>query len=152
MSLDDKDGLYYQTLHDFRTSENRAFEQRTQLYLAINAILAAALAYSPQPPKLVMIGLLVIGLAVSLLGIVVGLRISVSLDVIQRKLKEYEEHIWIKAKLPQGGPYTYWDDNRKIGVAWKIPCSTRKLVCVWPMVLFLLLWILLLLWKIGVLE
>jgi len=152
MSLDDKDRLYYETLHDFRTSENRAFEQRTQLFLAINAILAAAVTYSPQPPRPVMIGLPLLGLAVSLLGLVVGLRISLSLHVIQEKLKEYEEHIWVKEKPPEGGPYTHWDPARKVGVAWWIPCSTRKLVCVWPMVLFLLLWSGLLLWRMGFLN
>jgi hypothetical protein len=177
MSLDEKERcrvyeekcrLYYETLHDFRTSENRAFEQRTQLFLATNSILAVAFAYSSEPQNPLRIALPVLGLAVSLVAIIVGLRIKVSLDVLQQKLEKCEKRIWRSTESAEVGPYTYWRANRERGwvwarrkencqwVKWKwrvfrwpLACPTRVMVSVLPMVLFVLLWILMLLWKTG---
>jgi hypothetical protein len=171
MPLDEKDRLYYQTLHGFRTSENRAFEQRTQLFLVINGILAAALTYASKTPGLVGIVLPVFGLAVSFIAIVVGLRITISLDVLQTRLREYEGRIWGSGQAPEKGPYTYWDDKRKrtwvwgkrkrkeeeegkeegewvdwgwCVLRWPLQRPTRTLVCVWSVALFILVWAVLL--------
>jgi hypothetical protein len=151
MSIREEDSLYYQTLHDFRTSENRAFESRSQLFLVINSILAAGLAHFPDLPKEYTITVVVFGLVISLIAITVGLRIGVSLDLLQAKLKEYEQRIWAGVKPAEGGPYTYWETGRKSKHGWWLwwP-STRKLVAVAPMVLFFFAWTLLLLWRLGV--
>jgi FMN phosphatase YigB (HAD superfamily) len=137
--------LYYKTLHDFRTSENRAFESRTQLFLATNAILAAGLAFSDRLPKELpaevwMKALSIFGLAISLLGISVGLRIRASLNILQRKLTDLEQRIWTVGP----GPYSYWEARRKR--PW---ISTRVLVAVIPMALFFGAWALLL-WRLIV--
>jgi hypothetical protein len=163
MSPSTGEWLYYQTLHEFRISENRAFEQRTQLFLAANALLAAAIIVALSErvdlPRPVILGLPILGMIVSFLGIVVGLRIGVSLDVVQDKLVKCEEVIWPPRSVAKAGPftegpYTYWDRERRERPRRYLrnPFSTRKLVCVYPMVLFVLLWIAIFLWKMGVLE
>jgi len=138
--------LRYETLHTFRLSEDRALTGRATVFLALNTLLLGTLAVSPQCPGAV--GCIVpgLGIALSLIGIHVGLRLCKSQKILRAELDEVEKHIW-----PSGdGPYSRWHTAFVSGVRWGVigpglPVlhvrRAMEWVSVWPLVGFVLTWV-----------